>query len=115
MRGVLLDGIGTAAVDSLCREVSITIAKEAGSRGFNTGSPINPGMPCLPVTEQGWLLELAHAKDIGVSLSSTGMMIPRKSTSMVIGIGRDIETWTQSELCARCSLRETCRYKYEHM
>ena len=112
MHGMLLDGIGSAAVDSLCREACSIIAGEASSRGYQISSPINPGMPCLPITEQAWLLELIHSQDIGVSLSSSNMMIPRKSTSMIIGIGHEMETWTQAELCGRCNLRETCSYKY---
>jgi hypothetical protein len=112
MHGMLLDGIGSAAVDSLCIEAGKIIAGEVSPRGYQISSPITPGMPCLPITEQKWLLELIHSEDIGVTLTSSNMMIPRKSTSMVIGIGHDMETWTQAELCSRCSLRETCVYKY---
>jgi hypothetical protein len=112
MHGMLLDGIGSAAVDTLCREACYIIAGEVSPRGYHISSPITPGMPCLPITEQDWLLELVHAQDIGVSLSSSNMMIPRKSTSMVIGIGYEMQTWTQAELCGRCNLRETCPYKF---
>ena len=112
MHGMLLDGIGSAAVDSLCREACYIIAGKVSSRNYQISSPITPGMPCLPITEQKWLLELIHSQDIGVSLSSSCMMIPRKSTSMIIGIGYGMQTWTQAELCGRCNLRETCPYKY---
>jgi cobalamin-dependent methionine synthase I len=112
MHGMLLDGIGSSAVDSLCHEAGYIIAGEVSPRGYHISSPITPGMPCLPITEQTWLLELIHSQDIGVSLSSSNMMIPRKSTSMVIGIGHEMETWTQAELCGRCNLRDTCSYKY---
>jgi hypothetical protein len=112
MHGMLLDGIGSAAVDTLCREACYIVAGEVSPRGYQISSPITPGMPCLPITEQDWLLELVHAQDIGVSLSSSNMMIPRKSTSMVIGAGHEMQTWTQAELCGRCNLRKTCPYKY---
>jgi len=46
-----------------------------------------------------------------VSLTSSGIMVPRKSASMVMGIGPKMTRWTEAEVCARCNLRETCHYK----
>ncbi len=112
-RGMLLDGIGSAAVDMLTQEACRFMADKASSRGYQTSSPINPGMPGLPITEQWNLLELANASEIGVSLTSSGIMVPRKSTSMVIGMGPQMKRWTQAEVCARCNLRETCPYRIQ--
>jgi hypothetical protein len=111
LRGMLLDGIGSAAVDALAEEFCKFVANEASSRGYEAGSPINPGMPGLPITTQWPLLELVPAQEIGVSLTSSGMMVPRKSVSMIIGIGPQMAKWSRAEVCARCSLRETCHYK----
>jgi len=111
LRGLLLDGIGSAAVDSLTQEVCKFMASEALSRGYQASSPINPGMPGLPITEQWQILELVPAEEIGVSLTSSGMMVPRKSVSMVIGLGPQMMTWTQAEVCARCNLEKTCSYR----
>ncbi len=111
LRGMLLDGIGSAAVDSLTQEVCKFIGGEASSRGYQASSPISPGMPGFPITEQWRLLEMVPAGGIGVSLTPLAIMSPRKSTSMVIGIGPKMITWTQAELCGRCSLRKTCPYK----
>ena len=58
-------------------------------------------------------MELAGGAKIGVSLTKSGILVPRKSVSMVIGIGPKMTRWTQAEVCARCSLRETCPYKQE--
>ena len=110
LRGVLLDGIGSAAVDALTEEACNFMATEALSRGYQAGSPINPGMPGLPITEQWPLLEMVPAREIGVSLTSSGVMVPRKSISMVIGIGPKMVTWTRAEVCARCSFSGTCPY-----
>ncbi len=111
LRGMLLDGIGSAAVDTLAQEACELITGEASARGQQVSSPVNPGMPDLPITEQWRLLKLAKAHEIGVSLTSSGVMVPRKSTSMVIGIGPQMKTWTRAEVCARCSLRKTCPYR----
>ena len=111
LRGMILDGIGSAAVDSLVREILKRIGDEGSSRGYQISSPVNPGMPGFPLTEQRNLLGLVNADEIGVRLTASGVLIPRKSTSMVIGIGPQMTKWTRAEVCARCSLRGTCHYR----
>jgi hypothetical protein len=111
LRSMVLDGVGTAAVDKLIPEAMRILAAEVAKRGYEISSPVNPGMPGFPMTEQWNLLELAPAREIGVSLSSSGVLVPRKSTSMVIGIGPKMTRWTRAEVCARCSMRKTCPYK----
>jgi hypothetical protein len=113
LRGALLDGIGNAAVDILIPEACRCIASEVSSRGHQASSPVSPGWSGLPLTEQWNLFELVNTKEIGVSLTPSGIMVPRKSVSMVIGIGPQMATWTQAEVCARCSLRKTCPYRIQ--
>lgn len=111
LRGLLLDGIGSAAVDALTQETCKLVAEKIVSRGHQASSPVNPGMPGLPITEQWKLLKMVSAQKIGVSLTSSGIMIPRKSASMIMGIGPKMSTWTQSEVCAKCNLSKTCPYR----
>jgi hypothetical protein len=111
MRGMILDGIGSTAVDMLFPEVLGFIAAEVSSRGYEISSPVNPGMPGFPLSEQWNLLGLVDADEIGVRLTASGVLVPRKSVSMVIGIGPKMTRWTEAEVCARCNLRETCHYK----
>jgi hypothetical protein len=107
---MILDGIGSAAVDQLAIEVCHGIAAAAPARGYRAGSPVSPGMPGLAITEQANILGLAGATAIGVSLSASGIMIPRKSVSMVVALGKEMATWSQAEVCARCNLRDSCPY-----
>jgi hypothetical protein len=111
LHGLLLDGIGSAAVDVLCQKVCQILGEEAVSHGYQASSPVNPGMPGLPIAEQEHLFELIPANQIGVSLTSGYMIVPRKSTSLVIGAGTNMPQWTSESVCARCYLKETCRYK----
>jgi len=111
LRGMILDGIGSAAVDMLVPEVLKPIAAKVAPRGYEISSPVNPGMPGFAMTEQWNLMELSQAQEIGVSLTQSGILIPRKSVSMVVGIGPKMTRWTQAQVCTRCSLRETCLYK----
>ncbi|MDD3718135.1 MAG: hypothetical protein PHP28_05665 [Actinomycetota bacterium] len=111
MRGLMLDGIGSAAVDVLSIEACHRVMQSLSARGAAVSSPVNPGMPGLPLTEQAHILELARAGEIGVSLTSGGMLVPRKSASMVIGVGENMPRWTQEQVCAKCFLRKNCLYR----
>lgn len=111
LRGLLLDGIGSAAVSALGSEACRTVGREASLHGRQAGSPISPGSPRFPVSEQSQLFKLVPAERIGVSLSDSGLMIPRKSISMVIGIGQEMSTWTAAESCDHCNLSRTCPYR----
>ena len=110
LRGILLDGIGSAAVDVLAREICHSISEDMAKSGFQTGSPVNPGMPGLPITEQANLLQLAHAEKIEVSLTNSGIMVPRKSTSVIMAVGGEMQTWSQADVCRRCNLSDDCPY-----
>jgi len=111
MRAAILDGIGSTAVDMTAVEVLRHLAGEVAPRGYEVSGPANPGMPGFPLTEQWNLLGLVNADEIGVALTATGVLVPRKSTSMVVGIGPHMTRWTQAEVCARCCLSETCQHK----
>ncbi len=111
LNGILLDGIGSAAVDSLIFKACSIINNEVSVRNYQVGSPLNPGMPGLPLTEQWNLLNMVPAKEIGVSLTTSGIMVPRKSTSMILGVGEKMQRWEQAQVCANCNLNQTCPYR----
>jgi len=111
LRGFILDSIGSTAVDLLSREACHIISCAASSRNYQASSPISPGMSELAISQQQLLFELASAREIGVSLTSLQVMVPRKSTSMVICLGPEMATWTKAEVCGRCNLKKTCRYR----
>ncbi|MFC1861586.1 hypothetical protein ACFLYL_04890 [Chloroflexota bacterium] len=111
LHAVLLDGIGNSALDCLSRHVCQLMNGEAASRGCQASSPLSPGMKGWDIAEQQQLFRLVPAEQGGISLTSYTMMIPRKSTSVVIGIGPDMPTWTEAEACKRCSMKEKCAYR----
>jgi hypothetical protein len=113
LRALLMDGIGSAAVDILSEEACNLISSAASLRGYMAGSPISPGMQGLSITEQTRIFELVPASEIGVSLTDSGMMIPLKSASMVTGLGPEMKRWKRVEVCASCHLRSSCPYRLE--
>ncbi len=111
LRGLLLDSIGSATIDALRIEACQLIAHEASLRGYQASSPISPGRPSFPISEQRQLFGMVSAQEIGITLAPSGLMIPRKSISMVVGLGLQMKTWTRTESCASCTLNRTCAYR----
>jgi hypothetical protein len=68
---------------------------------------LRAGDPGLQLQAQQTVLQLAGAADIGLSLTSTMMMNPTKSTSIVQGVGLALpaQTWSR---CDHCRSRERC-------
>lgn len=110
-RGLMLDGIGSAAVEALSQEACRFVEREAASYGYRASGPLNPGVPGWPISDQWHLFQLAPAEQIGIRLTSLAVMVPQKSISMVIGLGAELPAWKQGEACSRCNLKETCPYK----
>jgi len=111
MRALLLDSFGSAAIDILAVEAYHLIRDIAASRGHAASSPISPGMQGFSITEQWRMAKLAPIKEIGLQLTSSGMMKPQKSLSMIIGFGEEMPTWSRAEACARCNLAKSCLYR----
>ncbi len=110
VRGLALDGLGSAAVEALAVLASNHFEAEAAARAWRTSLPLSPGMVGWPVEQgQPQVFALVDAASIGVRLTSGGMMSPRKSVSLVLGLGPDVEL--RGRPCDYCSLRETCRYQ----
>ena len=108
--GPALDGLGSAAVEALAAATCYYFETYAESKGLKTTIPLGPGMVGCQVYEgQHQILSLLNPEEIGVKLMPSGMMFPRKSLSLVIGLGADVSDGGST--CDYCSMRETCRYR----
>lgn len=104
-----LDGVANAAVDELSRQICTRLAEQATAENSKTSTPISPGSSEWPVEiGQPELFALLNTQEIGVSLSSTSLMYPRKSASFVVGIGKEM---TLTDPCELCNLQNICRFR----
>lgn len=104
------DGLGSAAADALAGAVCGQVAEEAAAERSRTTVPLSPGMMGWPLADgQDALFSLVDAAGIGVALTPSRLMIPRKSVSMVIGIGPRVVAGGRT--CDVCNMKETCRYR----
>ena len=105
--GLALEGLANAALDDLMAQICHQVDSQPNR--FVT-TPLSPGMDGWSTEEgQAQLFSLLPAADIGVRLTEHGWMLPRKSSSFVLGVGS--QPFTQTGPCQVCGLRETCRYR----
>jgi hypothetical protein len=112
--GLALDGLGSAAVESLANAACHHFEAQAADKGYRATIPLNPGMEGWPVeVGQEEIFNLLGDEHAGVRLTSSSMMIPRKSLTMVLGFGPEVGN--EGRPCDYCSMRETCRYKADYV
>lgn len=110
LRAVMLDEIGTLALFRLSDRLEETVQAEAGRLGLEAGGALNPGEGGFDISQQATVVELANGHSIGVSHTSA-MLVPRKSISMLLGIGSRMPKWSRGERCAVCAARDRCPHR----
>ena len=109
-----LDGVGTAAIDALGGLIYHQLEEQAAANGWQVSILLSPGMMGWSVEEgQPQIFRLIDAARIGVRINPAWVMIPRKSTSGVVGAGPGLVP-AQGLPCEFCALQGTCRYQGRH-
>jgi hypothetical protein len=105
-----LDGLGSAAVEALALAVHGHLRNLAGEDGMRATIPFSPGMEGWPLeTGQRQVFGLFDVAPAGVWLGAQGMMRPRKSLSMVVGLGREV--FDGGRTCDHCAALGRCRHR----
>jgi hypothetical protein len=105
-----MDGVGSAAVELLAIQASNYFESLARQEGLKSSIPLNPGMVGWPVEiGQPQIFSLVDSEAINIFLTDELMMMPGKSLSMVMGIGKDLSAIGSS--CEYCSLKGVCNYQ----
>ncbi len=81
LRGMILDALGSDAVGRLSRMADHFLAEKALSMGLWPSKRYAPGYKGWDVSEQAFLFSVVPAAEIGVRLTESFMMVPRKSYS----------------------------------
>jgi hypothetical protein len=102
-----LDGVANELLFALSRRVQDRMLADARRQGLGVAGELRAGDPGLDLDSHPTVLELAGAAAIDVRLTSTLMLNPTKSTSIVQGVGVDLppQTWSR---CDSCRTRDRC-------
>lgn len=109
LEAYLLDSVGVVALAEVGKAIREYAEKEAASRGWGVGASLAPG------SLQGWTIEgqfdlcaLLPLDEIDVHLNESGVLVPFKSASGLIGMGRGYSAKTVGSVCRFCMRAETC-------
>lgn len=109
-RAAVLDAVGSAAVEAWCNQLCEQWRAEFFEAGLQLRPRRSPGYGDFPIGVQSELLGLLDAsRRAGISLTDTGMMLPIKSVSAVVGLGMQGCTSPEQD-CERCGVRN-CAFR----
>ena len=91
-RALALDAVGTVAVEYFSWRVRKMARQEVKEQGFKTSRHFSPGYSGWEVSQQEIIFKSIPTDNIGVRLSKSYMMLPQKSLSWAIGVGKEIIT-----------------------
>jgi hypothetical protein len=107
---VVLDAAGSVAAEAAAEYMDGRIREEAAGLGLKTSCRASPGYGDWDVREQSKIFRIVPAERIGVTLSESSMMIPRKSVSFAIHIDERPKRLRSENSCRNCD-RTDCPYR----
>jgi hypothetical protein len=104
----ILDTAGSIAVTKAGNILWDKIRQDAASKGFKKGQRRTPGCQGVDLKTQKWIFEKLSDRDLGIHLTSSYMMFPRKSLSFLVRFGGKLKGTSSCKGCPQhsdCSLR----------
>ncbi|MBI3819733.1 MAG: hypothetical protein HY286_13640 [Planctomycetes bacterium] len=109
-RGMMLDAYGSAAVEAAAIELNYRICKYYERDGLAAGRRVSPGYPKWPIEQQKAIFDVFGGTAAGVEVNEYFIMIPRKSISFGVPLGRELDAASPELGCKYCSMRD-CEYR----
>lgn len=107
---LVLDALASAMTEAHCDALETRLHGEVG--GFFTWR-FSPGYGDYPIDVQPEIIRFLNAeKLIGLTVTNSSILIPRKSVTALIGVS-DTEQSRGVRGCAACGMREKCTYRQE--
>jgi hypothetical protein len=110
LQGYLIDRIGSFAVESLANAVEKNIRKDYSILRKSVSRRYSPGYCDWPIEEQRVLDKLLDFYKIGISLTESFMMKPKKSISAIVAIA-DKGVFTESGSTCEICEKKDCSYR----
>lgn len=112
-QSVIFDSVGTAFIEEVADRAEETLLLPFKKEGYFSKFRYSPGYGDLPIELQSSIINsLQCQKKIGLTVTDTNILIPRKSVTAFIGIFDSPQEKTKSK-CELCSARETCKMRKE--
>lgn len=102
LKGYLIDKIASELVEQLADKTEVLLGDELKEIELKATNRYSPGYCGWSVSDQQNLFSLLPTGFCGVSVNENSMMIPIKSVSAVIGVGKNVEK--KNYQCSICDI-----------
>ena len=110
---LIMDACASTAVENVVNNFEEDMRADVEAEGLYLTERFSPGYGDLPLdTQKSLVPALEMEKRIGVSLSSSMLMIPRKSVTAVMGIS-DVPYVSARTECEKCMMFRDCTFRKE--
>ena len=104
-RALLLDAAATTATEACADYLNRTVTAEAKKRGLYTAFRFSPGYGDWDITVQDDIVRLSEGDSIGITVTESSMLIPRKSVTAVIPL-RAQKAEALAHGCSACTYQK---------
>jgi len=105
---LIMDAVLSAAIEAVCDEQERILREEHLKSERYLTDRFSPGYGDMPLEQSKQICAVLQTeKTIGLTVSHSGIMIPRKSVTAIIGVSRYPQARRPAP-CAICNMRETC-------
>lgn len=110
-KAVIFDSVASAAVESICEEIEYSIKIEKSEKGLFLTDRFSPGYGDLKIQYSKDICRvLDTGRKIGLTTSQTGIMIPRKSVTAIIGVSNIKQSYRERG-CTNCMMSGHCEFR----
>lgn len=110
-RALVLDSAASAAIENVCDNLESDLRRDCQARGLFLTDRFSPGYGDLPLSLQAPVCEVLDTRRrIGLAVSASGILIPRKSVTALLGVSPAPRTRPFAG-CAGCPRFQSCDRK----
>ncbi|MCD7929254.1 MAG: vitamin B12 dependent methionine synthase, activation domain protein [Clostridiales bacterium] len=110
-KALILDSCASTAIENVCDNFEADLRRDYAARGLYLTDRFSPGYGDLPIAQQRGFCELLDTRRrIGLTVSQSGILIPRKSVTAVLGAA-DSPRPHREPSCADCGLFRSCQMR----
>ena len=107
-QALLLDAVLSAAIEAVCDREEQKLRAEIQAQGMYLTDRFSPGYGDTPLEQSAQICAVLRTdRAIGLTVSKSGLMIPRKSVTALLGVSA-AETVRRKTGCEACGMKDTC-------
>lgn len=108
---VILDAAGSAAIENVCDNLCADLSGAFAPRHLT--ERFSPGYGDMPLSQQSGFFRLLDInRRLGVSLTDSGLMVPQKTVTAVVGVSDRPQPKRRSG-CDSCAMAAGCAFRRE--